>query len=74
MPMRAQTGAIRLSARAGKRDMSQRVGAFVAMRGGVGRGAAAHRVEHDEKGAAHCATTPDGAASMRKAAANSARV
>ncbi len=45
--------AIAAPVRAGFRDMPERVGAFVAIRGRVLRAAAADRIEHDEKDAGH---------------------
>ncbi len=58
------------------RDMAERIGAFVAEIGCVRGAAAAERIQNEQNGARHyCATALSApTASMRNAAANSARV
>ena len=72
----AQTLAVGGAARAGFRDMADRVGAFIAEVRGVGRAATAERIENQQDGARHYSAIalPAPTDSMRKAAANSARV
>jgi hypothetical protein len=49
----AQAIAVGRAARAGLRDMAERIGAFVAEIGGVGRAAAAQRIQNEQDGAGH---------------------
>ena len=53
-----QAVAIAAAERAGFRDVAERVGALVAVSGGVLRAAAADRIENDEDGAGHVSDRP----------------